>query len=276
MFIISTPEISAIYYGLLQCGYDYYTLGHSEDEARKISKFDAGTAGCEFFAGAKQATCEVYPYWPRAAILETAVFHLTPDKSDFGDFEGFRQKIISAPNIADCERDDSLWRWVAGFPGALCKILSSPGFERYLEFEKLWAARQNLIHAQSLEQIQRVLDLCKAQYSSPLKEIKVSLCPAKCGYSADYHICGDCFVFSSGVLRTESVIHEFLHHIVHPAVLSHETYILQNPRKYPGLDSSYLTAGPLCAFEEYAVRCLTKAVVEENAPEDLEAFVKNI
>ena len=63
--ISSIPEISAIYFALLQSGYDYYAMGRSRDHGAKIQEYIGITKVPSFFAGVKQDTCEVYPYWPR-------------------------------------------------------------------------------------------------------------------------------------------------------------------------------------------------------------------
>ena len=74
-------EISAIYFALLQCGYDYYSIERSRNHNGRIQSFIGTEDVPPFFYGIKQDTCEVYPYWPRAAILETASFYLSADHS---------------------------------------------------------------------------------------------------------------------------------------------------------------------------------------------------
>lgn len=41
------------------------------------------------------------------------------------------------------------------------------------------------------------------------------------------------------MFRTESVIHEFLHHVVHPAVMDIADTVATTKRIYPGVDESY-------------------------------------
>ncbi len=68
--ISNIPEISAIYFALLQSGYDYYAMERSQDHISHIQGYIGAENSTPFFAGVKQNTCKVYPYWPRAAILE--------------------------------------------------------------------------------------------------------------------------------------------------------------------------------------------------------------
>lgn len=280
MIITNFPQISAIYFALLQCGYNYYAQERSQEHCDKVCKY---TNCCEvplFFSRIRQNTCEVYPYWPRAAMLESASFYLSPDFSQFRDYEAFRKNIMSAGNIADNERDQNLWDWIAEFPTSLSKILSGDAFHRYLNWENEWIAEQNTYYETELQQLQSFLNICVEKYCSPIKDIQIVLNPIKCVYSADYHLNGDCFIYSSGAFRIESALHEFLHHVVHPAVLEMRELILKNVRTYPNIDTSYYlehnAAGQLNAFEEYAVRNLTKEVLTENNPTDLAMYLKSL
>lgn len=278
--ITNNPTISAIYYALLQCGYDYYALERNEEHICVVEAFRQPATLQPFFTEVKQSTCEVYPYWPRAAMLETASFYLNSVNSSFADFEKYRDLILSAGNIANEERDSHFWNWITDFPKAMKSVMDSKAFTEYLEWEDGWIAQQNTIYTEELAFLQTCLTHCVKEYKSPVKRIQIVLSPIKCVYSSDYHLVDDCFVFSSGRFRTESVIHEFLHHVVHPVVLKYRGNILSHERQYPGIDESYYLAGDaagrLNAFEEFAVRSLTKSFVDKALPFDLDAFVRSI
>lgn len=279
LVISNIPELSAIYFALMQCGYDYYAIERSQTHVEGVRAF-IGAKEYPFFAGVKQDTCEVYPYWPRAAMLETACFYLRPDHSCFQDFNAFYARIMSAGNIADREREQGLWDWIKGFPAALSEVLDEDGFLRYFRWENEWIAEQNARHQEKLQRIQDCLDVCISAYHSPLSNIQVIVNPIKCAYSADYHRKGNCFIFCSGAFRADSVIHEFLHHVVHPAVLKLADRIAAAKRSYPDIDDSYYLsgdgAGQVNAFEEYAVRKLTRSVMAGVYPESLPAFLAEL
>lgn len=217
--ISNIPEISAIYFALLQCGYDYYSIERGGEHNDTVRSFAGSGAVPSFFYGTKQNTCEVYPYWPRAAILETASFYLSPDHLQFREYDAFHERIMASGNILDCERDQKLWTWITEFPAALSQVLESDAYRCYMEWENRWIAEQNVKHEKELRLIQRCLDMCVSKYGSPVRDIQIVVNPIKCVYSADYHLTGDRFVFSSGDFRLDSVIHEFLHHVVHPVVV---------------------------------------------------------
>lgn len=90
--ITNNPVISAIYFALLQCGYDYYALERNEEHIRAVEALCQSAVLPPFFSEVKQSTCEVYPYWPRAAMLETASFYLNSEDSGFADFEKYRDR----------------------------------------------------------------------------------------------------------------------------------------------------------------------------------------
>ena len=278
--IISLPKISAIYYGLLQCGYDFYTVERSPAHAAAVRGYIGQKDAFGFFSGVKQDTCEVYPYWPRAAILEAASFCTDTETGTFADFDAFYDRIMSAGNIADRERDERLWEWIPGFPEALADVLCDVSFRRYLERVKTWIEEQNEKHRKETDRLERILDACTAEYGSPVREIRICLDPIKCVYASDYHLRGDRFVFSSGAFRIDSVIHEFLHHVVHPYTERQRNEILRRKPVIRDLDDSYYLSGDedgiLNAFEEAAVRALTEAVMNDAYPTDLAVFLEQI
>lgn len=221
-----------------------------------------------FFAAAKQNTCAAYPYWPRAAILETAALIKDP--------EALCKKILSAQNISDIERDQTLFDWLEGFSDALKKVLEHPEFKEYLAWENEWIAIQDKKHADDISIIGKWLEICVSKYGSPVRNIRLVINPIKCVYSADYHMVDDSFIYTSGTLRRDSVLHEFLHHLLHPYVAAGAGLIAQTPVQYPDLDASYYSAGALNAFEEHAVRTLTGMILKNDLPNALDAFIYDI
>lgn len=276
--ISSIPAISAIYFALLQCGYDYYSFERSAEHINAIKMFRETDTALEFFSEIKQNTCAVYPYWPRVAMLESATFYIHPDMNDFTDIKRYRDFIMSAGNITDDERGLSFWEWIVLFPRELKKVLLSDSFKNYMKWENQWIQQQNILHKNQLEFLKSCIDFCVKYYYSPIKSVQLVLSPIKCVYSSDYHIIGDCFLFSSGAFKIDSVIHEFLHHIVHPTVTKCKSHILAGKQKYKDIDASYYLTGDengmLNAFEEFAVRSLTKKFQEGIFPTDLEMYIK--
>ena len=118
--------------------------------------------------------------------------------------------------------------------------------------------------------------MCKERFKSPFQSIQIVLNPIKCTCSADYHLKGETFIFSSGAFSETSVIHEFIHHLVHPIIKSRKGEILQRNFANLNLDASYYLngsdSGKLNAIEEYMVRMLTNKISSGNVPENLDAF----
>lgn len=199
--ICGIPAISAIYYALLQCGYDFFSMERGSEHIDAIRKFALSQCVSSFFSETRQMTCQVYPYWPRAAILETATFYLLPDYAGYENYDDLRKQVMSSSNIADNERGIELWNWLVDFPNALKAVLDSTGFEEYLKWEQQWIAQQNRTYKNELTMIRNCLDRCVKQYHSSVQNIQVVINPIKCVYSADYHMKGNGFIFSSGAFR---------------------------------------------------------------------------
>lgn len=275
--ITNIPAVSAIYFALLQCKYDFYPIERDALLIDKLRSFIISDCGeYDFFCDVKQNTCEVYPYWPRAYMLEAATFCIDIPQGQFVDYNAYKSSTMSAKNISDIERSQLFWDWIIKFPKALKLVSESNSFCRYLKWENEWIAAQNREFRKELGRIRGILTLCKEKFKSPIENIQIVLNPIKCVYSADYHIKDNNFIYCSGSLREESVIHEFIHHIVHPIVENRKAEILCCHFIDLDIDPSYYLnndeAGILNAFEEYIVRVLTDAIVSGNAPESLDVF----
>ena len=279
IIISHIPKISAIYFALLQWGYDYHSVGRNEEHIEALRQYLDDKMQLEFFSKVRQAFCEVYPYWPRAALLEKAAFYLNEERMCFEEFDILYENIMSAGNISDEERNQSFWEWINDFPHSLCEILSNDTFANYLEWEKDWISQQKAKYEKELQMIQRCVEACVNKYNSQVQVIQIVLNPIKCVYSADYHLHEKCFVFCSGEFKTESIIHEFLHHIVHPIVIAQKNVVLSRKTEFPDVDNSYYLVGNeegyLNAFEEYMVRELTKDILAGKYPSDIAEYLKD-
>ena len=275
--ITNNPTISAIYYALLQTGYEYYSLERTKEHTQQVRSFLNPQNTYTFSSITKQDTCFAYPYWPRAFMLELATYYISLEHCEYTNFPEYQKRIMTAGNISEKERDQSFWKWVKDFPSAIKNVISDNLFLAYMEWEQQWINKQNLTHSQDLVILQHCLDFCKQTYTSSIQDIQILLSPIKCVYSSDYHIMDNVFIFTSGSLRIESIVHEFLHHIVHPVIVRQNEHIGNNIRKYPGIDDSYYLSGNIegqqNAFEEYVVRTLTKDFLTNTPPNDLIAYI---
>ena len=76
------------------------------------------------------------------------------------------------------------------------------------------------------------------------------------------------------------MIHEFLHHVLHPVVEAQKAEIFAKRPEDKQIDESYYQdgsdSGILNAFEETAVRSLTEEVMRDEYPDDLMIYIKTI
>ena len=270
------PSVSAVYYALLKCGYSFHTFERQPDLIRAVENRVRTENVPSFFSEVRQNTCGVYPFWPRAFILEAATFFLSADLKGYSDFDALKSRILSAENISCQEKGEALWNWLRGFPDALAAVMHGEGFRAYLEWEKEWIREQNIRYADELRRLDGLLRRCLKTYDPPCRKIRIVLDPIKCVYASDFHFSGDSFIITAGELRIASVVHEYLHTIVHPLL----GRIRTERKEYPGIDGSYYLdrseRGYRNAFEEYAVRSLTDALMREECPADLSAFLQSI
>lgn len=262
--LTSIPAISAVYFALLQTGYEFHTIERDDGHIKTLSSFLCDD-DFSYFSAARQNTCSVYPFWPRAALLETSSFYLDEATQGFSNMDELYRKIMSMSNLKNEERNQNFWDWLSRFPSQLKKVLSSASFQNYLLWENEWLTRQREKWNDELSTIQQALQTCDKRFSPAVSQVEILLNPIKCIYSADYHMIGNRFVFSSGRFSADSVIHEFLHPVVKPVLEKHRHEILSSTFSCDGIDSSYFLnggeTGKLNAFEEIYVRNLTKKLI---------------
>ena len=183
---------------------------------------------------------------------------------------------MSAANISPEEKNDALWDWLTGFPSAIKKVVNSDGFQSYLKWESRWISDQNKQYDGELRRLDDMLQSCCEKYRPTCRNIRIVLNPIKCVYASDYHFFGDSFIITSGDLKMQSVLHEYLHTVVHPLLAR----ITPQRRQYPGIDASYYLDGSergfRNAFEEYAVRLLTDSILRQEWSSDLPSFLNHL
>jgi len=281
--IANIPAVSALYYALLQTGYEpFYAMGKDESLREKLAEFRLSAYGADltFFRDARQTTCEVYPFWPRAAALETATFFINAANGCFEDFDAYQSLILSAPNLSNSERGNEFWSWVKHFPIAPGPVLKSMEFKNYLAWESKHINEQNVLFADKFAIIMDILAKCQAAYQTHVQSVSAVICPIKCANSSDYHVKDSHLFYISGVFREDALLHEYLHIIVHPYVAQHMDVISSLPARYPGIDSSYYlsgdASGQLNAFEEYVVRELSSYLLGGACPPSIATYISKI
>jgi len=265
--ISSNTMINAIYFGLALTGYEYGYINKPDNVADMLKQTES-YAGLndvkEFFTAARQNTCEVYPFWPRAALMETATFFINNITSEF-DFSKYKNYVYSLQNITPAERNDSLFNWIATFPQALDKIQNDSMFHNMNN--KMYETVCQISHDISIQMTTLADKLSKLSQgiNTGVTKMTVIICPIKCIYSADYFLRDNEMFVILGNFLPHSVVHEYMHLVVHPKIAQHKEDILSHSRM-ADIDQSYYLdgneAGELNAFEEHIVRLLSNAISE--------------
>ena len=274
---VQIPDISGIYYALLQSGYEFFSVERPPELTAALSSFKGTADVPRFFSLARQDSGGEYPYWPRAYIMEAA--SLFPREEMCSIYvSALTEMIMSAPNISAQEKDSRMWEWLSDFPSALSEVTGSSGFHRYLEWERAWLAEQTERYTDDLRLLERLISRYSDVCGTDPPDMEICICPIKCIYASDCHSVGGSMLFTLGDMRADSVIHEYLHTVIHPLIEDITGYDLH--REYPGLDTTYYLGrdekGYRNAFEEYAVRSLTDMILRQNGLPDPEAFISRL
>ena len=281
--VIGREMISAVYFGLMKGGYEYYAAGKGSETVKLWERwrdlpisYDPG-----FFKAARQLSITAYPYWPRAAMLEEATFFLNEGKNDFQDLNAYKASINVIPSLQDRDRNQDFWSWVHHFPTALEGVMESQGFRQYIQWEQGWIKHQAKVHAHDVRVLDNIISYIIRRCDPGVKKVSVVLCPLKCTFAADYKRLGDTFYAFVSEFRKEAVLHEFLHMVIHPLIQKNADAIvaLRNLQRL-NLDNAYYLdqseQGRLNALEEHAVRELSDLITDGKYKTDLQALLMEI
>lgn len=267
--LISEPRIAAIYFGLMQSGYEYYSAGKAQEDTRMWESWAKLPVSYDvsFFQGARQVTTGIYPFASRAAALEIATFFVDAQNGVFGDEETCLRKIHVSGVLKEREAAD-FQSWVKGFPKALQDVMHCEGFGRYLQWEENWLKQQARMNKGSLQKCDDVASYFIKKYDTSVQNVSVVYCPLKCAFASDYVVENGTLYAVSGVLRLEAVLREYLRLLVHPFIMKYSDAItsLRNLHRLHVENANYgdkNDQAKLNTFEAYTVKELM-ALVEEN------------
>jgi len=267
--ISSNSSINAIYFGLIISGYEFSDINKSEtvialcNQIRNYSRLDELK---RYFDSARQNTCEPYPFWPRAALLESLAFFIDGGIS----FDKYCDYVKTLPNLTEEERDDAFFSWAKDFPKYLNEIKASDFFQ---EIDKgIECIVSNTSTAKESESA-RIIDTLNAMTQNnntlDVSMLSVKICPLKCIYSADYFLQNSKMSVILGDFLPHSIVHEYMHLIVRPEIIKYKNMILSfSGDKLFDIDQSYYLnndeSGLLNAFEEHIVRAASLLVCDKH------------
>lgn len=275
--ISSKRELNAIYFGLLLSGYEYAAINKPKeinDIIHKIENYNALNNTRDFFSLAKSNTCEVYPFWPRAALLETALFFMTHGMLDI---EKYSKYVNNRTNITAEERNNEFYEWIKAFPTHLHSVMEDKLFQEVDETLTTFTNAMEI--SESAMKLTDKLSSFSLPTDKEIKKLSVIICPIKCCYSADYFTSGSEMFVILGDYLPHSVVHEYLHLVVYPLIQKHKAQILSlHKNKRFEIDPSYYMSsdetGILNAYEEHIVRVASEIIANDQNI-DMEHLVKH-
>ncbi|MCL1995922.1 MAG: hypothetical protein FWG63_06940 [Defluviitaleaceae bacterium] len=269
--ISSNSIINAIYFGLIISGYEYSDINKSEttialcNQVRNYSRLDGLDDLKRYFGCARQNTCEPYPFWPRAALLESLAFFI----DDGISFDKYCEYVKTLPNLTEEERDGDFFSWVKEFPKYLSVIKTSDFFQETDKRIECIVNNTSTAKESELARIIGTLNSMTQNNKVDVSRLSVIICPLKCVYSADYFLQKSEMSVILGDFLPHSVVHEYMHLIVHPEIMKHKNAILSiSGDKLFDIDRSYYLnndeGGLLNAFEEHIVRTASLLVCDKH------------
>lgn len=269
--VMNSTAINAIYFGLIAAGYSYADI-QKPDEILKLIKsikdYHLPKTINDYFLKAYQYTCTAYPFWPRAALMETATFFISHlDNTDSFDYLKYYSEIMKFTNLIESERDEHFWDWIREFPKMLKGILLDKKFQEIDEYIEKWILAKSKIFENKIAIIEQSLIKLAVSEGKEIQPIKVIISPLKCVYSADYQVSDGKLFVILGDFLPYSIVHEYIHPIVHPYIIDLRPDILKcYGDKTFNIDKSYYLNkdedGFINAFEENIVIRVTELVVE--------------
>ncbi|MCL2279393.1 MAG: hypothetical protein FWC20_08330 [Oscillospiraceae bacterium] len=253
----SNSKLNAVYFGLVLSGYEFATINKQKnifDITKRIESYSALDRTKDFFRFARGNTCEVYPFWPRVALLESALFFI--ENSSFS-FVKYCDYVNSLSNITIEERSDDFFKWVKEFPQCLHEILKD---ELFGEIDAQLTDIVNSLDI-SMDMENLIAALSAMQVDTGIQKLAIKICPLKCCFSVDYFTRRNEMYVMLGDYLPHSIVHEYLHLVLHPLVQKHKTHILSrfdSNTVDAHIDQSYYLSGDkngfINAFEEHLVR----------------------
>ena len=276
--ISSNNYINAIYFGLVISGYEYSDINKSDaiiELSSQIKNYSGLDSIKQYFGFARQKTCEPYPFWPRAALLESITFFISGHGADF---DKYYEYVKSLPNLTEEERNDDFFSWVRDFPEYLNEIKVNSFFN---EIDRQIKDMVNKISTDTAAKRVRITDTLNTitDREIDISAISVVICPLKCIYSADYFARGSEMSVILGDFLPNSILHEYMHLIIHPEIMKYRKAILSLfGNKLFDIDKSYYLNndenGFINAFEEHIVRTASGLVCNETEI-NIEQLIEN-
>ena len=269
--VASNTGINAIYFGLVLSGYEFACINKPASAITLINQIQnyTGLAGARrYFGYTRQQSCEVYPFWPRAALLESAVFFMSAGHCMQFDYDQYCDYVMTRANITSDERNEDFFRWVRDFPKHLEIIKSDAFFQEADSKMDAMVSKLSATTSADNEKILAMLETLTTDVETGISNISVDICPLKCVYSADYFVRDTKMTVILGDFLPHSIVHEYLHLIVGPQVLMYKEKILaQFGNRLFDIDQSYYMNndehGFINAFEEHIVRKISNCILDE-------------
>ena len=208
-------NIFTVFVGLIASGYDLVDKNCNCEIIKHIDMIEFGEEINSYFRQAKTGSCEVNPYWPRAFLLSLAGLHISEQAPfKYKDFDRLKNYIYDLENINPNEIGEETFSWLEQLPAKLQLIQDKTEFQElwnnYLSVAKEGLESYNFIVSEAITGIIDTFNISPDE----LPQIVVIPNLLQAPQATDYVIYENIIYIIKAKPDKESVIHEFLHHIL--------------------------------------------------------------
>ena len=204
-----SANVLTVFIGLVASGYEF---SYDKELAEIIKAVKWDDSAVEYFRKARTSYCDVYPYWPRGAMLVSASLNLEESKGyEYNDFNRVKKSLANYSNIDPKENGEETEQWLLQLPTYYRLIREN------LKFNNFWVEylkRTESIADQFMEAIHEAKNRVVSRFKVNEIELpEIGVMPNILGFNGDFErIDGVIFVVCAQP-DTSLAIHEYLHNI---------------------------------------------------------------
>jgi hypothetical protein len=207
--IKTSANVLTVFIGLIASGYEF---SYDKELAERIRTVKWDDLAVEYFRKARTSYCDVYPYWPRGAMLVSASLNLDKSKRyEYNDFNSLKKSLANYSNIDPKEIGEETELWLLQLPTYYRLIRENAEFNNFwVEYLK----KTESVADQFTEAIYEAKNKVVSRFKiSGIELPEIGVMPNILGFNGDFERIDGVIYVVCAQPDTSLVIHEYLHNI---------------------------------------------------------------
>lgn len=238
--IKSNIYISALYFLMLNGGYDYYKFKKDKDILNSIESFRVIKNEYKKIVEKLEITDgRPNSFWPNLFIAECLMFNLDSNGKIIS-MENFLDYIKNRNNIDF--KDISLFEIESNsinIQNIISKIIKTEEFKEYYKFAGEFITQTIEKNKLALIDVTNIIESINNEFGTKFESVNIILDPIKCIYSADPYYEENTINIILGEFNKLSIYHEFVHIIVEKFLMV-ENFEFDNKEEFYSLEEKYV------------------------------------